>query len=127
MSKKFRKIFSIRRKFLSHVIYCIVCVCISTGCPENVAASVSGSEVMMGTDVTCTSTGGNPDPTYRWLDQDGTELSATATVTIPSTPGVTINYTCVATSTYNGRQCTSMVSLPATIVSGSLNVVIFSV
>lgn len=82
------------------------------GCPGNMAASASG-QVLVNSDITCTSTGGAPDPTYQWLNIDGSVLSSTATVTITATGD--FNYTCVATSTHtDGRECVAMYSVTGT-------------
>ena len=97
------------------------CIRVVAVCPKNLAANPSG-EVIFGATMTCSSAGGTPDPKYQWLDSDGTVLSSTDTVTVPGTSGQTFNYTCVATSTYDGRVCTAMQAFPGTTVSGLLNV-----
>ena len=80
-------------------------------------------EVLAGTTITCSSTGGNPAPTYQWLDSDGTVLSSAATVPAPAV-GVVFNWTCVATSTHNGRECVRMNSFSGTAVAGRSNLVV---
>ena len=85
------------------------------------AATASG-KVLVDSDITCSSTGGAPDPTYQWLNMEGTVLTSTDTVTITTTGA--FNYTCVATSTHtDGRECVAMYSVTGTGVTGLFAVV----
>ena len=86
------------------------------------AATASG-KVLVDSDITCSSTGGAPDPTYQWLNMEGTVLTSTDTVTITTTGA--FNYTCVATSTHtDGRECVAMYSVTGTGVTGLFAVII---